>query len=225
MNLKFYGMICALGVALLSAPVAAQTTAPEGRVSLGATAGTLGIGPEVGYRFTSLFGVRANAGWFRWDEDFDVDDVDYNGKLKLNSFGLMADVYPFRNKFRVSVGARLGDNKVRLRATPSEPVTIGDRIYAPEEIGTLRGNVETNEFMPMVTIGYAGRLTPGWSVGIEAGALFHGRPEMGELTATGLLADNPQFQEDLRREIEDIEDEVDGYKVYPVVQVSLSYRF
>ncbi|HEY4545141.1 MAG TPA: hypothetical protein VIG90_01765 [Pedomonas sp.] len=223
--LRVMGALVALGAGLMAGPALAQEAGSEGRVSLGATAGTLGIGPEAGYRFSSLFGVRANAGWFRWDEDFDIDDVDYNGKLKLNSVGLMADLYPFRNKFRVSVGARIADNKVRLRAAPSEPVTIGNQVYTPQEIGTLRGDVETNRFAPMVAIGYAGRLAPGWSVGIEAGALFHGRPEMGELTATGLLADNPQFQKDLRQEIDDIEDEVEKYKVYPVVQVSISYRF
>lgn len=229
MGCKLLNGACALGMALgaglLAAPALAQGPGPDGRVSAGATAGTLGIGPEAGYRFSALLGVRANAGWFRWDEDFDIDDVDYNGKLKLNSYGLMADIYPFRGKFRVTAGVRLSDNKVRLRASPGEPVTIGDRVYTPAEIGSLRGNVETNAVAPMLAIGYAGRLAPGWAVGIEAGALFHGRPEVGELTASGLLADNPQFQEDLRREIEDIEDEVEKYKVYPVVQLSVSYRF
>ncbi|MCH8684725.1 hypothetical protein [Pedomonas mirosovicensis] len=225
MDRKLLGVVCALGAGLLAQPVQAQETGQGGQVVLGATAGTLGIGPEVGYRFSPLFGVRANAGWFHWDEDFDIDDVDYNGKLKLNSYGLMADVYPFRGKFRVSVGARLNDNHVRLRATPGEPVTIGNDVYTPEEIGTLRGNIETNRIAPMVTIGYAGRLATGWAFAIEAGALFHGSPEVGALTANGFLADHPEFQQDLRREIDEIEDEADDYKVWPVLQLSVSYRF
>lgn len=217
------GLIAAvlLGGAVL--PVQAQETG--GNVSAGVTAGTLGIGPEVGYRFSPRFGIRANAGWFSWDDDFEVDDIDYNGKLKLNSYGLMADVYPFGERFRISVGARINDNKVKLRATPSEPVTVGDRTYTPQEIGTLAGDVTANDVTPALTIGYGGKLARGLAVGIEAGALFQGRPEVGTLTATGLLADNPQFQEDLRREIEEIEDDIEKYKVYPVLQLTISYRF
>lgn len=217
------GMVATLMAGVMAAPALAQDA--ESKVSFGVTGGTLGIGPEIGYRVNSSFGVRANAGWLSVGHDFDVDDIDYHGKLKLNSYGLMADLYPFGGGFRLSAGARINDNKVRLRATPSKPVSVGGTTYTPAEIGTLSGNVSVKDFTPALTLGWGGKLAEGLVVGAEAGALFQGRPRVKQLTATGLLKDNPQFQEDLRREIREIEEDIDQYKVYPVVQLTVSYRF
>lgn len=42
---------------------------------------------------------------------------------------------------------------------------------------------------------------------------------------TGELATNPLFQADLARERTEIEDKVDNYKVYPIVQLAIGYTF
>lgn len=215
-------LLTALAAAALSAPAAAQDA---GGFKLGVTGGTLGIGPEASYRLSENLGLRANATFLGFSRDVGSSDVDYNGKLKLNSFGAMLDVHPFGGGFRVSGGARISNNKVRLSATPTASVEIGETTYTPAQIGTLSGNVRANDFAPTLTLGWAGGLSPGLSVGIEAGAMFQGSPEINSLRATGTLATNAAFQASLEAEEREIEDDIDNFKVYPVVQLSVGYRF
>src|SRR5688572_20590109 len=100
-----------------AAPALAQNS---GGVSAGVTGGTLGIGPELGYRFSDTLGVRGNVTFLSTDRSVESDGIDYDGDLKLGSGGVMLDFHPFRNGFRLSAGARINRNRVRLEATPSE---------------------------------------------------------------------------------------------------------
>ncbi|AKM11238.1 hypothetical protein [Croceicoccus naphthovorans] len=216
-----YILLASLAAALAATPAMAE----DGGVMVGVTGGTLGIGPEVTYRMNETIAVRANATFFGYSHDVDSDDVTYDGKLNLQSFGAMIDVHPFGGGFRVSAGARIGDNKVKLKAAPTDDVEIGGTLYTPEEIGELSGEVKAKDFAPMLTLGWAGGLTKGLKLGFEAGAMFHGSPRIDNLTATGILADDPDFMDSLRAEEAEIEDDIDNYKIYPVVQLSVGYRF
>lgn len=220
--MKHIGLLLAAGVTLsVAAPAAAQTA--SGGVDVGVTGGTLGIGPEVGYRANG-FGVRANATFLGVGRNVSSDGVDYDGKLKLRSFGAMVDFYPFGGGFRISPGARITRNRVQLTATPTEDVEIGDDTYMPSEIGTIRGEVRAKRFAPTLTIGWGSGGASGLYFGIDAGAMFQGSPRVRELRTTGMLSD-PALQEDLQRERAEIEDDIDRFKVYPIVQLALGFRF
>lgn len=214
-------LAAALGLGL-TAPAMAQD---EGGISIGVTGGTLGVGPEVGYRVSKNFGVRANATFLGVSHDAESDGVDYQGDLDLQSYGAMVDVYPFGGGFRLSGGARISDNKVDLVGAPSGEVEIGDDTYTAAEVGTLTGRVEANEFAPTLTIGWGGGLTRGLKFGIDAGVMFQGTPKVTELNASGTAADDPDFQASLAAERAEIEDDIDNFKLYPVLQFSLGYRF
>ncbi len=123
-------------LALGGIPLAAGA-AEGGQWHVGVSGGTLGISPEVGYRFGSHTGLRLNGGFLDFDRSEEIDDIDYDGTLKLNSVGLMADFYPFGGSFRLSVGARSNGNKVNLVATPTGSIEIGDETYTAAEAGTL----------------------------------------------------------------------------------------
>jgi len=56
------------------------------------------------------------------------------------------------------------------------------------------------------------------------GAVYHGSPDVS-LSASGPIASDSVFQTELAREVKDLNDKADSYKLYPVVQVGLSYRF
>lgn len=235
--MKFAIILATAGAVLIvSVPAHAQSAdqpaqefesqdAPSGGFVAGVTAGSLGFGPEITYRLSDSLGVRANATFFGLNRNVDSDGIEYDGDLKLRSFGAMLDFHPFRGGFRISAGARINSNRVNLSATPTESVEIGDDTYTPAQIGVLSGRVEAKNLAPALTIGYGGGRTPGVKFGIEAGALFQGSPRINGLQTTGTLSTNATFQASLRQEEREIEDDIKQFKVYPIVQISLGYRF
>ncbi|MBM0106060.1 hypothetical protein JM946_15105 [Steroidobacter sp. S1-65] len=199
--------------------------AQEGRWSVGVTGGTLGVGPQVSFRPNEHLGIRANAGFLTVSRDEEVDEIEYDGDLELSSFGAMLDWYPLGGGFRISIGGRANDNEVDLTGAPSSSVTIGDTTYTPQQIGTLTGTVTTDDFTPALSIGYGGTLAKGLTFGAELGVLWQGEPTIENLRGTGLLANAPQFEADIEREESRIEDELDDYELWPILQLKLSYRF
>ncbi|HET7605351.1 MAG TPA: hypothetical protein VFK28_04705 [Sphingomicrobium sp.] len=210
-------------VAVAAATPAFAQSSPG--VSVGVTGGTLGIGPEAAYRFSNTLGVRGNATFLGVGRSVESDDIDYDGDLKLASGGLMLDLHPFGGGFRVSAGARINNNRVSLKATPTSDVEVGGETYTPAEIGVLSGKVEGNSLAPTLTIGWGGRMTRGVHFGIEAGGMFQGSPRVRNLTATGMLASDPEFQASLREEAREIENDIDQFKIYPILQIAVGYRF
>lgn len=215
----------ALVLASIPSLAMAQNEDASSGVTASVSAGSLGIGPEIGIRPTPMFGIRANATFLGLSHNIDVDDIDYDGDLKLQSYGAAADFYPFENAFRVSAGFRIDRNKIDLVATPTRSVTIGSTTYAPEEIGTIKGEIRAKKFAPTFTLGYAKNQGKGFAWSLDAGVMLHGRPRTYDLVTTGQLASNPLFQADLARERAEIEDEVDNYKIYPIVQLAVGYTF
>ena len=50
-------------------------------------------------------------------------------------------------------------------------------------------------------------------------------PKVRELVASGPIATNATFQTQLANERREIEDDIDNFKVYPILQLGLGYRF
>lgn len=215
--------MAALAVVATAAPALAQDAGSRFTAAL--SAGTLGIGPEVGYRASDMFGARVNATFLGFGADFDSDDITYDGKLKLKSYGFMADLYPMGGHFRVSAGARINKNRVRVSATPTTSVEVGETTYTPTQIGTLRGRAEVKDFAPALTLGWSGSNQSGFMFGFDAGVLFQGRVRIREFTSSGTLGSNTRFRADLDEERRELQDDIDDYKVYPIAQFTVGWRF
>lgn len=214
------GLLAAATICLLAGASAHAQSAP-GHFYGGITGGTLGIGPEVGYRVNDHFGIRGNATFLSVSHSFDSGDLDYRGKARLKSGGLMLDAFPFGGGFRISAGARLSGNDGRVRANATRSQTVGNRTYTPAQIGTITGDAETKNFAPALTIGWAGQNQSGFIFGAEAGALFQGKVRIRNFrNNTGLIS-----AADLEAERRDVQDDVDDYKVYPIAQITIGYRF
>lgn len=223
------------GVLLATGTMAATTAFAEeerARFSLGVTAGTLGVGPEVSYRISEHVGVRTNATFFSFSHDFDSDDIRYDAKLRLRSGGAMLDVYPLGGGFRMSGGVRVNGNRARGIGVPNDGTSyvIDGTTYTAAEIGTLHAETDINKFAPALTLGYGGGLSNGLTLGVEAGALFQGAVKVKPLTVTGLCADitvGPcsSLATDLEAERQSINEDIKDYKIYPILQVTLGYKF
>lgn len=228
------------GTLFLALPAAAQTAAgpvseppasaatdggPQSTYAVAVAAGTLGIGPEIGWRISDHVGIRGGASFLTVNASFEPEDVSFDGKVKLNSFGATVDAYPFGGNFRVSGGARINNNEIGLTATPNVAAEINGNEYQPRDIGTLSARAAQRKFSPMLTLGWAGSNRRGFMFGFDAGVLFQGAFKIDPLTATGQKRNDPTLRADLEAERRSLQDDVDKVKVYPVLQVAIGYRF
>lgn len=197
-------------------------------LSVGGTAGTLGLGVQAGLRPSRAMGVRASYTTFSWEGTQEFDDITYSLSPRIRNTAVVVDLHPGGGAFRLSGGlVRLGTS-VDATARPTGTITIGDDDYTLAEIGALRGRGE-----------YAGGLKPyaGLGVGtggrvaftLDLGVVFSGYPTVTLRTdATLSPAAQAVLESNLREEEANINREIrdTGWaRYYPVLMVGLVLRF
>lgn len=214
---------CLLSAAIVSPAAAAAVSRP---ITLAVTGGTLGVGPEITYRIRPLIALRASATFLGVSGHGRVSDYKYEGHAHLSNFGGSIDLHPFSNGFRLSAGARsTAKDEIRFLGMATKTQTYGGIVYTPQDAGTLSGEVKTRSVSPIATLGYAGATRSGITFGLDAGVMFHGHPRIVNFDATPQLGTNPYAQPELAHQEQRIRDKVDNYPYYPVVQLSIGYRF
>lgn len=208
-------------MALGLVPAAARA---EPATAAGLQASTLGLGVELQLGLSDRLALRGGANALSLSGGRNIDGVRYDTDADLKSTGALVDYYPGLGGLRLSAGLRLNGNEVDLAATPTEPVSIGGTSYTPGQVGRLSGSVEFLRLAPYLGIGWQESLMDGkLLIGLDLGAMYQGRPDVG-LTASGALA-SPSLAADLAREAEQVEDEYSGFRFYPVISLTVSYRF
>lgn len=212
----------AVAAGLSAAPMMAH--AADNGPWVGARIGTLGPGLEVGTDFSPNWSARLIGNGFNLNANRTVDQVRYDGKLKIAAFGAQFDWHPMANgPFFISAGLYSNGNKIDATATPNVTTTIGNLPYTPAQIGKLYAHGKFSGSAPYLGLG--GR----WPVGalelsVEAGAYFQGKPHV-TLTNDGIFATDPTFQAQLEIQRRDLEHDLNDFSTYPVVAVGLGYRF
>lgn len=218
---------------LLAALIAASTSpAMAGDIAAGLVAGTAGFGAEVTYGVAKDFNLRGTLRGLDYDYDFNEDNIDYEGNLKLRNGGVTVDWFPFSGSFRLSAGAMYNGNEVKAKAKPNTlpaTYTINDIDYVID--GQVDASIDWRKFAPYVGIGWGNAVGKGsnWRVSFDLGVMFTGEPNT-DLTATGTVNGIPvvndaQFQSDLAAERNSLNDEIKDAKFWPVVQLGLHYKF
>lgn len=196
-------------------------------VAVDARAGTTGLGLEgvVGLSPKVNFRLGYNEGDF--DYSADEDDIEYDVNLSLQSVSGLLDWHPAGGGFRFSAGAFYNGNEAEGTARPTESKEIGDTVFTPEQIGTLRATVDFPTWAGYLGFGFGNAVSKDgrWTVLFDIGLMFHSSPEF-TLTSDGTLADNAFFQQELKKEEQEIDDDVvSKIRYYPVITLGLAYRF
>lgn len=213
--------VCA--VALSSIPALAQ----DRPFAVGGQVGTPGVGVNVQYALNDWVVLRGSYDRLTWDVDDTYDGIDYNGELDFSSPGAFVDLHPTGGSFFVTAGAYFGDRGINIDATPTGPVAVGSQTFTPAQVGTLTGVIETADVAPVVGLGFDNTFTSDrrWGFRFMAGAAFSDEPNVVLSSTGGTLSNDPTFQQRLAEEELEIEGEADDFKILPVVQVGLAYRF
>ncbi len=187
----------------------------------------LGVGIELENSFTDSIGARIGGNYFSYDYDGEEDDIDYEFDVTLASALAAIDWHPLKGKFRVSAGALYNGNEVEGTAKSSATYVVGDATYTAAQIGTFKAEIEYNDFAPYLGVGWDttyGKKKSGFGFLFEAGVIYQGSPDI-DLSANGSLANDPTFRSNLQKEEDNLQDDLDDYKVYPFVTVGIIYRF
>lgn len=212
-------------IVIFSIGLAAQAQA--GNFFTGIGIGTLGGGVDLGYQFNDYFKVRVNGNYLPVDFSKKYDGIEYDAELRQLTAGLLLDLHPFAGKFRISAGAYYRDLELDLDATPHRRVKIGDTYYDASEIGKLEGNATWDKFAPYVGIGWGmrGGTHSNFSFDFNLGAMYLKGIDISYKMTGPAAAYGAQYESDIKREAEKIEDDIDKWNVYPVINFFMSYRF
>ncbi len=201
-------------------------SADFGRLALAGRAGSLGLGGELMMNFLPDINGRPEATYFPPAVRGEIGDVNYNFNLRVMTFPLTMDWYPFHNGLHLSGGLIFNQSKMDLDTGSSASVTIGGTTYSAAELATVRGRATFHRFAPYVGIGWGNAFDKEGRLGVvtDLGVAFLGRPHVS-LTATGPIATEPGVMGDLVEEEQDVEDDLSMLRFYPVFSISLFYRF
>jgi hypothetical protein len=189
-------------------------------ISLGIEGGTTGFGGTAAWRFLPNLGIRGGMDYFSYSiNGRDIQGVNYNGRLRLQSEPATLDIYPWRtSSFRISVGALFNQNEVTGDSTGSVAI---DGIPYPSQQLALK--VTQNTVNPYLSIGgnlfYFDRAHH-WSLGGELGAAYTGSPTVTLSNPTGGIPSGA-----LESERKHVEDQIQNFKFWPVIKLTISYQF
>ena len=221
---RLWGIVFLLFLSAISGLSAENEDA--GGWALDVKAGTLGIGADLNRSIVpGLLNLRAGVSLYSHTADFDIDGIRYNTDLRLGAVPVSLDVFPFRNWFRLGGGFLFNLNEFTGRTPLSGTISIGDNQYEIQDFGRLEAKIDFNEVAPFVGIGFNNPIKKSGRLGFFAdlGFMYHGTPAV--TLSTSQPVSNPQFQADLEKELQNINEDIRDYTILPIIQLGISYRF
>ena len=200
--------------------------AGTGRFAISPGVTTSGPGAELITKLTSNINCRFGVHGLSLDLDGTESDIDYDFELDLLSFSGLVDWHVFSNSFRITGGIVVNESEVDLEAEPAATLEIGGTTYTAAEIVSLTGNLGFDNIVPYVGIGWGNPFSSKkrWGFMFDLGVAFTGPADL-DFSASGPRAADAAFLADLERERQDVEDDLDNFKFFPVIAVRFFYRF
>jgi hypothetical protein len=191
---------------------------------VGARAGTLGIGGEGALALSDQLVIRGGLGSFFFEFDGEMDGIDYTVTPPSFTGTLGVDFYPTGGAFRLMAGLMFRNGDFELESgdiSQAGGVEIGDEEYYDE--GYLFGTVSSSSAAPFVGFGFGKHTSGGFGVFFDLGLAFVGDPDVS-MRATGPIASVEGFQDELDKEVQQIEDDATPYlKYWPILNFGLKF--
>src|SRR5688572_25485744 len=140
--------------------------------SVGARAGTTGLGGEVSVGLGRMLAIRGGVGFVPYEYNDEFEGVGYTVSFPNHILNVGLDLYPFGGGFRVSAGF-LNRPNFELVAAGQQSAEIGGRTYNGDlnVTGDLSNEKQT---APYATIGFGRATGRGIGFFFDAGAAFVG---------------------------------------------------
>lgn len=217
-------------VALLPVSTAAaqETRSGASPFALSLDGGTTGIGGSLWITASDRFTITLGYGALDVNEDYSTAEADYSGTANLANGHALLNWHPFKGTFHLSGGAIFANDQIDATATPAAGTTFDFNgvSYPASQVGNLTADARLADgVVPYAGLGWStSPRREGFGFFASVGVMFSGSVE-ATLTADGLLASDPIFQQNLAAEEQDLQNELDKYEIFPVVRVGVMYRF
>jgi hypothetical protein len=203
---------------------ASRSAGAEG-LGVGVKGGTTGLGVELTKSLGETVNVRLGFNTFTIDYDGDESDIEYQFRAELQSLAGLIDWHPNAGAFRLSVGGIRNGTSLKGTGSPVGVYTVGDTRYSQNQIGELNLRVDVPTFAPYAGLGFGNASRGGrLFLSLDLGVIFQGSPE-AKLTATGPVAETPQFRDDAQAEVAELNADLRRYRYYPVLAIGIGVRF
>lgn len=198
--------------------------------ALSVKAGTLGAGLELTTSILDNVNARVGVNGFKYSTSGSKSNIDYDIDLKLLTVSLLLDYSPFEaSQFRLTGGAMYNGNKLDMTGNPAVSGTFNfnGTTYTTTDVSSVDATVDFNKFAPYLGIGWGNAVkSAGWNFVADLGVMFQGNPDSSisvntTLTGTAKTA----LLNNVAAEQSKLDDDLDGFKYYPVTSIGVSYRF
>jgi hypothetical protein len=202
---------------LLLVPVSVSAQDEGMAIGVGLSASTMGIGVDGAVQLMSRVAVRGRVAFLPYEPEFDVGNNRFTVELPSPQIGIFADL-SVAGPLRLTGGLRYSasDPSGTAIIAANENVDIGNGSYTGAQVGTLAGAIETSAMAPYIGLGVGSVAGRGFGMFIDVGAAFHGTPTV-DLKADGSLSSQQSFQADLQLEEDAANEDLEDFKIYPVI--------
>lgn len=200
-----------------------------------ASAGSFAIIPQVGlaglgavgeWAIDNSWSVSAGYTALNYHTTTKTDGSKYDIDVQIRNPQLFVNWSPFAGYFRISAGLLPQESQIKVNALKNASgVIVVDGTPYPG-IDTLSGKADfSGGVSPALSVGWqTPQDKPGLGFSASLGAVYTGSPDVS-LKATGTAANNPAAQRAIERERKSLESDLSQYKVLPIAQLGLLYRF
>ncbi|MCH8496741.1 MAG: hypothetical protein LAT57_14070 [Balneolales bacterium] len=199
-----------------------ESNAQADTFALGINAGTNGVGIDVTTNLTSNLNLKATANFFSYNFSGEIDDdpsIDIISEMSTSNFSMLVNYYPFSDRIALVGGVYYLNWSVDTDLTPSEAYEVDDRVFEPEQLGSLNALIEyPNKFAPYLGLGFGNPIRAGSKLRVNAqlGLMYTGAPRL-RMTGTGMIAPTADNQSSFQEGMNEFE-------WYPMFNLGLSYR-
>jgi len=220
MNNKY--LLLALAGLMVGTNVWADET---GGFDVGVKVSTLGTGVEVNYPLSSFMTVAVGINKFSKSRTDNVSGNDYDEDINLQTMSVLFNFHPFAGSFRLTAGAMLNNNELKLATKPGGTYVFNGNTYTTADIGNLDATVDFRRIAPYAGLGLGHSASRGLGFTLDVGVLMQGEPNVDLKSTGGILSGDPTFQADLAQAEADAENDIKDFTLYPVIALGISYRF
>ena len=210
-------LLAAVGLCLLATlptPAAAQ-------IGVAGRVGTIGLGGDVGLALGNSAMLRGGMGIQPINPTATISDIKFTVNLPSSFIIGGLALFPGGGGFRIEGGVLYKPDDTKLDGEFTTNQTFNGTSYTPAQIGKLTGTAASaRSLAPYAMIGFGKIASSGIGLFLDLGAAFTGDATL-TVTSDGSFKNDPTFQQNLNAERKKWEDDINKYKVYPIVNLGL----